>query len=317
VLLKVRATEQPVEPDFNKKEQTMHRGLLTRNALARTVLSLSLCGGCAWIQPSFANAQDAPAARPPGITNPGLQRPSGPGHQTVVQVFDFENFHNVSDFTFNGNARQTDDRYLLVTPSTTFQKGSVWYNDQINLAQGFSTSFSFSVIPSSDSGTTADGLAFLVQNSELTALGANGQDEGYTGITNSLAVEFDTYLSTDYDDPNNNHVGIQSCGTEANTANHGTSCNLGLQPNLPITIADGKQHIADINYTPGQSGLPGIFMVSLDSQTVLTAMIDLSTLLSLNDGAAWVGFTGGTGADFESETILSWSFYIPGTASGQ
>jgi len=30
------------------------------------------------------------------------------------------------------------------------------------------------------------------QNSSLSALGGNGSDEGYTGILNSLAVEFDT-----------------------------------------------------------------------------------------------------------------------------
>jgi Legume lectin domain len=294
----------------------MRRCLVKGTAVSQAILPLVLLAYGTCLGPSSINAQDAPAGRAAGATPGGLAQP-GTRHPGIVQVFDFQNFQNVSDFTFNGNARQTDDRYLLVIPSTTFQKGSVWYNDQINLAQGFSTSFSFAVIPSSSSGTTADGLAFLIQNSALTALGADGQDEGYTGITNSLAVEFDTYLSADYDDPNNNHVGIQSCGISANTADHATTCNLGLQPNLPVTIADGKRHLANISYTPGQSGMAGILMVGLDSQVVLTAMVNLSTLLSLNDGAAWVGFTGGTGADFESESILSWAFFIPGAGSGQ
>lgn len=237
-------------------------------------------------------------------------------HDTLNTVFKYVNFSDVSGLTFNGNARQAGGLHLLVTQPTTSQAGSVWYSNQVNVAQGFSTSFTFVVVPSSGSSTTADGLAFVIQNSGVSALGGAGSDEGYTGIANSLAVEFDTYLSSGFSDPNNNHVGVQSCGVAANSGDHASSCNLGLQPNPPITIADGKGHKVTIGYFPGASG-SGLFSVSIDNQLALTSMVDLSTLLSLNGNDAWVGFTGGTGADFETESIWDWSFSSVGTASGE
>jgi hypothetical protein len=42
--------------------------------------------------------------------------------------------------------------------------------------------------------------------------------------------------------------------------------------------------------------------------------LNLSTLLSLDNGAAWVGFTAGTGATFEAHDILAWQMIGPAGA---
>jgi hypothetical protein len=200
-----------------------------------------------------------------------------------------------------------------VTPPAGSQAGSVWYSNQVNVAQGFQTSFGIELVPGN--GCIGDGLAFLIQNSGLAALGMDGGSLGYAGIADSLAVEFDTFLNTTNYDPNNNHIGIQSCGIAPNTADHGT-CHLGLQPDPGVTLSDGKGHLVTIGYFPGSKNT-GLLAVSIDHQIVLTTPVDLSTLLSLNGNDAWVGFTAGTGSCFETNAVRAWEFGSVGSADDE
>ena len=41
---------------------------------------------------------------------------------------------------------------------------------------------------------------------------------------------------------------------------------------------------------------------------LLTTTLDISTLLSLDNGSAWVGFTAGTGTAWQAQDIQDWSF---------
>jgi hypothetical protein len=194
------------------------------------------------------------------------------------------------------------------------QVGSAWYTNQVSVAQGFVTSFTLDIVPSSSSQTTADGMAFVIQNSSLTALGDVTGQPGYEGIANSLAVEFDTFTNLQFSDPNNNHIAVQSCGTAANSLDHASSCKLALQANLPITLADGAPHKYVVRYVPGTGGGPGKLTVSVDGQPVLSSSLSLDTLLSLNGDDAWVGFTAGTGDDFEGQLVKNWLFANPVSA---
>jgi hypothetical protein len=136
-------------------------------------------------------------------------------------------------------------------------------------------------------------------------------------------------------DPNANHVAVQSCGTGANTAWHNENCvggtvvegygtaNLGLQANLgTITMADGNYHTVTIQYNAslGQLTKPCAPTVSLlnnlciyidqTAAPVLTVSTDLSSI-GLTNGTAYVGLTGATGAAYETHDVLNWSFTIP------
>jgi hypothetical protein len=234
--------------------------------------------------------------------------------QPLTTVFRYANFSDVSGLTFNGNAQQLNS-VILLSPATYYQEGTVWYTNQVNVAQGFSTHFTFRIYPGPSSFETADGIAFVIQNSGLNALGNADGEPGYENISNSLAVEFDTFQNQHLSDPNNNHIGIQSCGVAPNSLDHASSCNLGLQPNLPITLADGMQHQVSIGYRPGVSGAAGVLVIVVDNQPVLNSRVDLSTLLALNGNDAWVGFTGGTGGYFETAEIVNWSFSSVGAAA--
>jgi hypothetical protein len=233
--------------------------------------------------------------------------------QELSTIFTYTNFSSVAGLTINGNSTQ-DGRVLLVGPSITDQIGSVFYTSQVNVAQGFTTLFTLQIIPNSDSYTTADGMAFVIQNSSVNAIGDDTGQPGYEGIVDSVAVEFDTFQNFQLDDPNNNHVGVQSCGTGPNSLNHGTSCNLGLQPNLPLTLADGNPHEVAITYTPTHGGEGGKLSISIDKQKILASNLNLSTLLSLNGNDAWVGFTAGSGDAWESGIIRNWTYASVGTA---
>lgn len=231
---------------------------------------------------------------------------------SLTTIFKYSNFSDVSGLTFNGTARQAGVN-LLLSPVTPNQIASVWYDNQVNVGQGFSTSFTLDIVPSSSSFTTADGMAFVIQNQGLSALGDLTGQPGYEGIFDSVAVEFDTFMNDQFSDPNNNHVAVQSCGVAANSLDHGSRCDLGLQANLPITLADGSPHKYLIRYSPGSAGAPGKFTVGIDGQTVLALRLNLDTLLSLNGNDAWVGFTGGTGSAFEAQVVKNWVFASVGT----
>jgi uncharacterized repeat protein (TIGR01451 family) len=242
--------------------------------------------------------------------------------------------------TFNGSVN-----VLRLNPDLQSQAGSAWFNVKQPVATGFTTTFTFQITPS---GFPADGLAFVIQNAPpplegpntggLNALGQGGGAIGYDGIPNSLAVEFDTYQNAGpgpNNDPNANHVGVQSCGTNPNSADHHAtynvgesfvSCNLGLNSNLFLpnenydNLSDGTQHTATVDYIPPAPNCPsclGVLNVSLDGINLFPDGIplNLATLLNLDNGTAWVGFTGATGSYSEINDILSWTFTSHGTES--
>lgn len=234
---------------------------------------------------------------------------------------------------------------LRLTPNSTFTSGSAWYNTQQPVSGTFSTTFTFQL--SGANGYVADGFAFVIQNSSVTALdpdnGADGCSLGFGdapdgsctsttgGITNSLAVEFDTYQNFDIDDPNGNHVAIQSCGMAANSVEGPPlpgSCQIAnnslvglLDPRgNPLNLADGYPHTVTITYTP--STLSNCGPQGISSCSTIDVLVDNNDLfpansnpvffslnsIGLNSGNAWVGFTGTTGGGNDNQDILNWTF---------
>lgn len=212
---------------------------------------------------------------------------------------------------------------------------------------GFTTYFKFQIHAAAICCTPADGFAFVVQNSSKTALGTGSGGLGYSGIPNSLAVEFDTFQNQPWD-PSANHVAVQSCGTGTNTSRHDTTCLVasGINSNIPhlgVTCGssgpctDGVPHEAVIEYTPPASGIGnGTLMVWIDQPFIPTthtpcpnnttpgcpvaavAAINIpynidvaqnsSSGLSLLGGKAWVGFTASQTNIPEAHDIIAWEF---------
>ena len=224
---------------------------------------------------------------------------------------------------------------LRLNSATPDQHASAWYVTKQPLNTGFTTAFQFTI-----SGSPGDGMAFVIQGDALGtgALGydQNGHNIAYgnenvsaalgfgQAITNSLAVELDTYLNSEYGDPDGNHIAVQSCASTPsalapNSADHlnyvcpnSKSPTLALQ-SLPsgLSLSDGKTHTITVNYLPPGSCTSGCnnFSVYMDSQRILQITLDLAQQLALDgNGAAYIGFTSSTGAAVENADITSWSF---------
>ncbi len=234
----------------------------------------------------------------------------------VAQIsnLDFNSLH------LNGTATEVSPEggqpFLRLTADTSSQDGSAWYITPQSIANGFTTVFQFQITHNVEFGVPADGIAFVVQRSQsfeggpLSALGEGGGGIGYQSIDNSIAIELDTYQNG-YD-PNANHIAVQSCGTDYNTADHTVICgedgppsNLGIAPMPGVNLADGNVHTVILQYDPGTLSI----FIDNSGTPALTVHVDLASLLSLDEGgAAYVGFTGATGAASENNDILSWTF---------
>ncbi len=136
-------------------------------------------------------------------------------NQTRAFAFSFSDFSNTADLTLNGDANGNVDNgidpnpVLRLVPAANSQVGSAFTDTTFN-SDGFSTFFQFRI---SDSvGDGADGIVFVLQTGSPTEIGGGGQGIGYEGIANSVGVEFDTWDNNSYNDPIENHLGINTNG---------------------------------------------------------------------------------------------------------
>lgn len=189
----------------------------------------------------------------------------------------------------------------LTTPAQQ-QASSLWFSVPQQVSSGFTAYFAVKITPNANSYATADGIAFVLQNSMLTnpvsnsggadcpaagsganIVGAAGGCMGYGGIDNSLAVELDTYLNVwdPVDIPgsnNDNHVAVQSCGALANSPNHtpggclvaltapptGTPFTAAINSALTSIFADGNVHQVVITYSGPTEAIPNLLQVYID-----------------------------------------------------
>jgi Bacterial lectin len=202
-----------------------------------------------------------------------------------------------------------------LTGNEGLQTGAAWLPDKQQVQDGFEVAFGWQ-INRANPRQGADGFAFVIHNADgqpfpHILIGEGRHGLGYQGIPNSVAVEFDTLQNPSADfglgtlgDPNGNHISVQTRGTEPNNANTDFSLGYTTQgtPAIPL-FADGRVHTTKVAYKPGTLT---IFLDDL-TKPVLTVPVDLGTKLRLDEGKAWVGFTGATGRRFQAHDILSFS----------
>ena len=224
--------------------------------------------------------------------------------QQIRFIPDFTNANGLLQLNLSQLTQYSGQNVLRLTPplKPTQSASTAYFKVPQPVQMGFFTYFSFQMHAPTQCCSPGDGFAFILQNSNATdstqgayghgvgAVGAAMGGVGYSGINDSLAVEFDI-LTNDWD-PNGNHIAIQTCGgnpamfnspvhepgsyTIGNNHNV-TSCllsqnaiNSSLASNLGPTCTesgctDGPVHQVVIEYTPPASGQQqGSLQVYLD-----------------------------------------------------
>ena len=154
-----------------------------------------------------------------------------------------------------------------------------------------------------------------------TGLGGLGVGMGYSGVTHSVAIEFDTYNNTGYslgdDDGNSsNHVSIDTGGslTNANLTNVYGNASCGFAGGTPSQndyhaagcMSNGDVWTATIGYDGSKLSLT--LQDGTNAADVIYAGVPIDIAAELGTSQAFVGFTSGTGAGWENHDILSWDF---------
>ncbi len=229
--------------------------------------------------------------------------------------FAYNNFSSTSGLTLVGAAVANSNR-ILVTPSASGSAGAVWSAIKQGVGNGFDTTMIVHVQDKVGGGS--DGLALVIQNASATALGASGLGLGYgrnaafniPGITNSFALEVDTWNNTDatfVDQAGANHIAFQSRGLLENVPD--ITGTLGSTPTSDLS--DGSTHSIRLRYA---GGFMDVFLDGSSTAALHTA-VNLSRLLDLDNsfggaGRAWIGVTASTGgaANKEAHVLDSWYF---------
>ncbi len=232
--------------------------------------------------------------------------------ETARREFTYDDFTDTDSLAAVGDALAADPARL--TDEGTYQRGADWHEIQLPLFPGFENTFTFRLTPPvvqpdpSCAGTPGDGIALVIQRVATDALGGAGYGLGYgtaegtDGITNSLAVELDTFANQtgaeNTNDPSGDHVGVQTRGNAPNSPDHASTLGVAT---TTIDPNDGQAHTARIRY---ESGMLSVY---LDGVLQLATLTDLTALDVLSSGRAWIGLTGGTGLCVQKQEILSWS----------
>ncbi|XP_058200885.1 L-type lectin-domain containing receptor kinase IV.1-like [Rhododendron vialii] len=242
--------------------------------------------------------------------------------------FTFNNFKASPNLALDGIAEFKPSGLLALTNGTRQRMGHAFFPTSFPFkpspnatTSSFSTSFIFSTIPEYPT-LSGHGIVFVVAPSPRLPGALPSQWLGLFNATNNgnstnhvFAVELDTIYSSEFEDLNDNHVGIDINGlnsVESQAAGYYSSN--GRFQNL--SLISGKAMQVWVEYDGGKKEI-NVTMAPVHSPKPNTPLLTLSKDLSpfLNQNM-YVGFSSSTGSDTTSHYILAWSFQINGFADG-
>jgi len=234
-----------------------------------------------------------------------------------------------SHLYLDGIARVTTNGLLRLTNDTERDKGHAFYpnpilfkNTSSESVSSFSTTFVFAIRPQY-ANIGGHGIVFVISPTKGLP---DSQPSQYLGLFNDsnngsssnhvFGVELDTRQNFEFDDINDNHVGIDI--NDLKSANstpagyydgYAQFRELSLSNGFPIQVwieYDGVKKKIDVTLAPmsvGASNKP--------TQPLLSLTKDLSPILN---NRMYVGFSSSTGLMVASQYILGWSFKVNGQA---
>ncbi|MCB9224463.1 MAG: gliding motility-associated C-terminal domain-containing protein [Crocinitomicaceae bacterium] len=189
-----------------------------------------------------------------------------------------------------------------ITANTANKTGSMYCTTPVNLTTAFSLKF---MVKFGCDNFGGEGMAFVFQPGAWTT-GLGGYGMGYQGLTNTLAVEFDTRDNqasgqiTNWDIAGD-HISLMRNGNiYHNTADCLTGLPLDPISTLTGDVEDCQQHLVEIIWTPGATQT---IDVKVDGAVSLSYTGDMITnSLAGNSIVTW-GWTGATSAFSNQQTV--------------
>ncbi|XP_022715871.1 L-type lectin-domain containing receptor kinase VII.1-like isoform X1 [Durio zibethinus] len=247
------------------------------------------------------------------------------------------------DFVFNGfnstnlllyGIANIDSRILTLTNETSFVVGRALYRSKIptktpnsSHALPFSTSFIFSMAPSRNKDTLpGHGLVFIFTPNTGINGTSSSQHLGLFNLTNNgnpknhvFGVEFDVFANQEFDDIDDNHVGIDinSLKSESShtagywpdnikSSSNSNNSNGDEQAFKVVKLNSGKNYQVWIDYA---DSVINVTIAPVESKRPKRPLLNVSLNLSdVFEDEMYVGFTSSTGRLVESHRILAWSF---------
>ena len=206
---------------------------------------------------------------------------------------------DANSFVFNGTA--IGDEILQLTTKSEWQSGSAWYKEQIPITASADIDFYtvFQISASEEGG--ADGLTVGFQSNPTgkNALGLGGGRLGYHGISDSLAIELDTFKNSwDLDD---NHGALIVNGDPKDPLLNGGNLSFDLD------------RVEKVHLWLEYSGTNDLLEVFLNNADKKPENPYLTTELQIEDylgSEAYFGFTAATGSKFSEHSVLEANLFV-------
>uniref|UniRef100_A0ACD5UZI9 Uncharacterized protein n=1 Tax=Avena sativa TaxID=4498 RepID=A0ACD5UZI9_AVESA len=237
--------------------------------------------------------------------------------------FSFSGFRD-TDLNLDGTATVTPEGLLELTNGSVQLKGHAFFPAPFRLrgspggaVQSFSASFVFGIVSTYPS-LSCHGIAFVVAPSKNFSTALAAQYMGLANIDNNgnvsnhiFATELDTMQNIEFEDIDNNHVGVNIDGLRSVQSHaagyYGNSENDSFQSMSLISGSvmrawvdyDGELARIDVTIAPVQMSKP--------ARPLVSATYNLSGVLTEQQ---YVGFSSATGPINFRHYILGWSFGV-------
>ncbi|KAJ0026112.1 hypothetical protein Pint_07703 [Pistacia integerrima] len=238
-------------------------------------------------------------------------------------------YHGFSEskLHLDGMAEILSNGLLQLTNATQLKTGHAFYpfSFKFNVSSykslSFSTTFVFAIVPAPNNKLSGHGMALVISPSlDLS----KGTPTAYLGLFNSsndglstnhiLAVELDTVQTVEFNDINENHVGIDINKLESNESATATYFSDKEMKNIPLELASGNPMQIWIDFDETEKLLNvtlAPIRIPKPNRPLLSTSIDLSQIFL---DSMYVGFSASTGALVSGQYILGWSFNKSGQA---
>ncbi|KAG8483972.1 hypothetical protein CXB51_023343 [Gossypium anomalum] len=232
-----------------------------------------------------------------------------------------------ANLNLDGIAELTSNGLLKLTNKTVQQKGHAFYPHLVDFKNStngsvfsFSSTFVFAILPEFPN-LSGHGIAFVIAPTKglpgslpSQYLGLFNESNNGNDTNHVVAVELDTIQSTEFDDINDNHVGIDINGLKSATFFPAGYFEDDSHDFKNLTLISGKQMQVWVEYHGLEKRMDvtlAPFKVPKPDTPLLSLSRDLSSIVNRE---MYVGFSSSTGSVLTSHYVLGWSFKVNGQA---